>query len=118
MTVSAGNGTGEDNDRMQVDSLKKGKVKGEGKQQNQKGNRTNSTSNTSNTDINTCKWQNWTLGERLLGRAYENPSSNNSNTHKGKSRKVKAKGKVDVVETNQSSETASTVKAEDATSPF
>ena len=61
-TVSAGNGTGPDDDnKMQVDSLKKGK------HPNQKGNRTSNTSNTSNSDINTCKnWQNWTLDERLL----------------------------------------------------
>ena len=55
-TVSARKETGADDDnRMQVDSLKKGKGKGKGKHQNQKGNRTNNTSNTSNTDINTCK---------------------------------------------------------------
>ena len=55
-TVSAGNGTGADADnKMQVDSLKKGKGKRKGKHQNQKGNRTNNKSNTSNTDINTCK---------------------------------------------------------------
>ena len=67
-TVSAGNGTSADDDRMQVDSLKKGKVKGKGKHQNQKGNRTTSTTNTSSTDINTCKncGTNWTVGEGLL----------------------------------------------------
>ena len=55
-TVSSGNGTGADDDNwMQVDSLKKGKGKGKGKHLNQKGNRTNNTGNTSNTDINHCK---------------------------------------------------------------
>ena len=44
-TVSAGNGTCADDDNwMQVDSLKKGKEKGKGKQQNPKGNRTSNTS--------------------------------------------------------------------------
>ena len=52
-TVSAGNGTGEDDvNRMQVDSLKKGKETGKGKHPNHRGTRT---SNTRNTDINTCK---------------------------------------------------------------
>ena len=51
--MSAGNGTGADDDnRMHVDSLKKGREKGKGKHQHQKGTLT---SNTSNTDINTCK---------------------------------------------------------------
>ena len=55
-TVSAGNVTGADDDnRMQVDSLKESKEKGKGKYQKQKGNRTNNTSNTSNTDVNTRK---------------------------------------------------------------
>ena len=45
-TVSAGSGTGSDDDnKRQVDSLKKGNGKGKGKHQNQIGNRT------SNTDI-------------------------------------------------------------------
>ena len=65
LTVSAGNGTGADNNnRMQVDALKKGNGKGKGKHQNQKGNRTNNTSNTSNTDINTCK----SCGRTDIGR--------------------------------------------------
>ena len=55
-TVSAGNGTGADDDnRVQVDPLKKGKGKGKGKHPKQKGSRPSFTSNTSNTDINTCK---------------------------------------------------------------
>ena len=55
-TVSAGNGTGADDDnKMQVDSLKKNKEKGKGKHRNQKGHRTNNTSNTNNTDTNMCK---------------------------------------------------------------
>ena len=50
-TVSAGSGARADDDnRMQVDSLKKGKGKSTSKHQNQEGTRTN---NTSNTDINT-----------------------------------------------------------------
>ena len=113
-TVSAGNGTIDD-DWMQVDSLKKGKVKGKGKHENQKGNRTTSTTITISSDINTCKncgrtghWAKdcW----RPRGGAYDN-STSNSYTQKGKNHKqCKSKGKhVDVVETNQSSETASTV---------
>ena len=114
--MSVGNGTSADDDRMQVDSLKKSKGKGEGKHQNQKGNRTTSTTNTSSADISTCKnsgrtghWAKdcWRPG----GGAHDNANSNNSNTRKGKSHK-KGIGKskhVDVVETNQPSETASTV---------
>ena len=47
----------------------------------------------------------------LPGGAYDNSTSNNSNPHKGKGhKKGKGKGKhVDVVETNQPAETASTV---------
>ena len=49
-TTSAGNGTSADDDnRMQVDSLKQGEERGKGKHQNQKGTRT------SNTDVNMCK---------------------------------------------------------------
>ena len=53
------------------------------------------------------------IGRRTAGdqveEARDNPTSNNSNTQKGKShKKCKGKGKqVDVVETNQPSETAS-----------
>ena len=54
-TASSGNGTNADDDRMQVDSLKKGERKDTGKNQHQRGNRTTSTTNTSSTDINTCK---------------------------------------------------------------
>ena len=98
-TVSAGNGTSADDDRMQVDSLKKGKGQGKGKHQNQKGNRT---TNTSSADITTWKNCGSTGAKDCLGPG---------NTQKGKSHK-KGKGKskhVDVVETNQPSETASTV---------
>ena len=115
-TVSAGKGTSADDDRMQVVSPKKGKGKGKGKPQNQKGYCTTSTTNTSSTDINTCKkigrtghWARdcWRPG----GGAYDNSTSSNSTTQKGKSHK-QGKGKskrVDVVETNQPSETVSTV---------
>ena len=50
--ASSGNGTSADDDRMQVDSLKKGERKGKGKHQHQRENRT---TNTSSTGINTCK---------------------------------------------------------------
>ena len=53
-TTSSGNGTSTDDDRMQVDSLKKGKRRCKGTNQHQSGNRTTSTTNTSPTDINTC----------------------------------------------------------------
>ena len=102
------NGTSADDDdnRMQVDSLKKGK------HQIQKGNRK---TNTSSTDINARKycgqtghWAKdcWGPG----GGAYDNSTSNN-NTQKGKNHKIgKGKSKhLDLVETNQPSETASTV---------
>ena len=101
---------------MQVDSLKKGKRKGKGKNQHHKGNRTTSTTNTSSTDINTCKncgkpghWAKdcW----NPCGGAYDNSAYRN--TGKGKSKNTgEGKGKhVDVVETEQiqPSETASTV---------
>ena len=93
---------------------RKARGRAKGKHQNQKGNRTNNTSNTSNPDINACMkcvrtghWAKdcWIPG----GGAYDNPTSNNSYTQKDKNHK-KGKGKqVDVVETNQSSDTASTV---------
>ena len=84
----------DDDNRMQVDSLKKGDEKGKGKHQNQKGNRTSSTSNT---DINTCK-NCGSSGHRANdcwrpgGGAYDNPTSNNSYTQKAKNHK-KGKGK-------------------------
>ena len=53
-TASSGNGMSADDDRMQVESLKKGKTKGKSKTQHQRGNRTTSTS-TSSTGLNTCK---------------------------------------------------------------
>ena len=115
-TASSGNGTSADDDRMQLDSPKKGKRKGKGKHQNQKGNRTTSTTSTSSTDINTCRncgrtghWakDNWRLG----GGAYDNSAYRD--TGKGKSKNTgKGKGKhVEVLETEQlqPSETASTV---------
>ena len=106
-TVSAGHGTSADDDRMQADSLKKGQEKGKGKHQNQKGNRTASARPTRARQTSTRAEDCWRPG----GGAYDNATRNNSNTQKGKSHK-KGKGKskhVDVVETNQPSEAASTV---------
>ena len=92
-TTSAGNGTGaDDDDRMQVNPLKKGKEEGKGKHQNQKGA---NTSNTSKTDVNTCKncgsTGNWVKDcWRPGGGAYGN---SNNNTNKGKNnKKNKSKG--------------------------
>ena len=105
-TVSAGNGTGADEDnRMQVDSLKKVKRKGKGKYQNQKGTRL---SNTSNTDINTC--ENGSGTGRPVGEAHDNSNNNSdNNTKKGKNNKNgKGNGKqLDVVHTSPLCETAS-----------
>ena len=74
-TVTAGNVTSADDDRMQVDTLKKGKRKGKSKSLHQKGNRPTSTTNTSSTDINTCKncgskphERHWDTGKALLER--------------------------------------------------
>ena len=86
-TLAAGNVTSAGDDRMQVDSLKKRKEKGKSKRLNQKGNRPTSTTNTSSTDINTCKncgrtghWVQYCW--RPGGGAYDNSTSNNSNTQK------------------------------------
>ena len=105
-TVSAGNGAGADDDnRMQVDSLKKGWEKGNDKHQNQKGTRIG---NTSNTDINTCKncgrTGHWVKDcWRPSGGAYDSSISNNGNANKGNNnKKGPGKGKhLDVVETNR-----------------
>ena len=84
----------------------------------QKGSRTTSTTNTSSTDINTCKYcgrtGHWAKDCWRPGGAHDNSTNDNSNTQKGKSHKShkKRKGKskqVDVEETNQPSQIASTV---------
>ena len=91
-TVSAGNGTSADDDRMQADSQER---QGEGQRQThqiQKGNRTTKTTNTTNTssaDINTCKnWAELNIGRKTAGDQVEerttSHTSNNSNTQKGK----------------------------------
>ena len=115
-TTSSGNGTSADDDRMQVDSLKKGKRMGKGKKQHQRGNRTTSTTNTSSTDISKCKncgkpghWAKdcWNpSGGAYDNSAYRNTGKENSNnTGEGKGKHV------DDVETEQlqPSETGSTV---------
>ena len=92
-TVSAGNGTWADDDnRMRIDSLKKGKGKRKCKHQNQKGNHTNNTSNMSSTDINTCKncgrTEHWAKDcWRPGGETYDNPTTDNNHTQIGKNRK-------------------------------
>ena len=92
LSVSAGNGT------TAVDSLKRGKEKGRGKHQNQKGNRTTNTTKTGSTDINTCKncgrnghWAKdcWRSG----GGSYDNSNSNKSNTQKRQESQKKAREK-------------------------
>ena len=82
-----------------------------------KGNRTTSTTNTSSTDINTCKncgrTEHWAKDCWRPGGGTYDSSTSNHNPQKGKDhshKKGKGKGKhVDVMETNQPSETASTV---------
>ena len=112
-TASYGNGTSADDDRMQIDSPKKGERKGKGRNQHQRGNRTTNTSSTdTNTSKNCGKPGHWAKDcWNPDGGAYVN--STYSNTGKGKSKHTgKGKGKhVDVVETEQPqpSETASTV---------
>ena len=110
-TMSLVKGTGPDDDnRMQVDSLKKGKEKGKGKHQNQEENRTSCTCNLSNTDINTTGHWVKDCG-KPGGGAYDNNTRNNRpHTIGNKNKKGTGKGKqVDVVETNQSAATATTV---------
>ena len=112
-TQSAGNGTGADDDnKIQVDSLKKGN--GRAKADTQKPGRKSHKRHKQHGEYRHQHvhelWQNGTLGGRLL-EAYDNNTRNNSHTNKGKNyKKGKGKGKhMDVMETNQSSETASTV---------
>ena len=116
-TVSAGNGTSTDDDnRMQVDSLKKGKKKGKGKHQIQKRNRTTSTTNTSSTDFLRVAVVTGGIVVRssTWSPAVFRPVSSSSTVlarADGKNHK-KGEGKskhVDAVESNQPSETASTV---------
>ena len=114
-TMTAGNVTSADDDRMQVDSLKKGKEKGKGKSKShyEKGHCPTSMTNTSSADINTCKkcgrhghWAKdcWNPS----GEEHDNFTSH-SNPQKGKGhRKGTGKGKhVDVVESAQPSGTHS-----------
>ena len=82
-TVSAGNGTSADDDRMQVDSLEKGKGKGKSKHHNQK---RKSHDQHDQHELYRHQhvqelWQNWTLA----GGAYDNSTSNNSNTERQES---------------------------------
>ena len=95
---------------------RKARRRAKAKTRTNKGIRSTNTKNTSNTDINTCK----NCGEtghctkncwRPGGGAYDKSTNNNTNTQKGKHhKKRKSESKhVDIVETNQSPETASTV---------
>ena len=84
-TVSAGNVASVDDDRMQVDPLRKGKGKGEGKPHDQHDQH----------ELYRHQhvqelWQNWTVGEGLLetGGSYDNSTSNNSNPQTGSGHKM------------------------------
>ena len=112
-TASSGNGTSADDDRMQVDSFKKGKRQGNGKNQHLRGNRkTNTSSAVINTWKNCGKPGHWAKDcWHASGGAHD--KSAYRHTGKGKSKNTgKGKSKlVDDLETEQlqPSETASTV---------
>ena len=103
--MSAGNGTSADDDRMQVDSVKKGKAKGKSKHQSRA--------------LQTSTWSRTVaeldIGRKTLGDQVEERTAIRSVTTATRrkarvTRKAKGKSKhVDVVETNQPSETASNV---------
>ena len=91
--VSAGNGTGADDDNR-IDSIKKSKCKGKGNHQNEK---TTRTSSTSNIDINTCKTYcrmgHWVKDcWRPSGGAYDNSKNNNNNNRNKGKNNMKCKG--------------------------
>ena len=112
--VSAGNETSADDDRMQVDSLKKGKGKIEHQTRNEvarpaRPTRALQTSTRARTVAEFGHWRR-TAGDQEEERTTI-PQVTTSNTQKGKGHK-KGTGKskhVDVVETNQPLETASAV---------
>ena len=119
-TVTAGNVTSEDDDRMQVDSSKKGEEKVKSKSHYQKGNRPTSTTNTSSHRYQPVQelWQTWTLGERLLETQWRSTrefhQSQQPAERQGISERI-GKGKHgDVVESNQPSDTASTAVEQDS----
>ena len=77
-TVSAGSGTGADDDsRMQVDPLKRGKEKGKGKHQNQKGNRTKNTKQHEQYRHQHVQelWQTLDTGRKTAGDQVEEPTT-------------------------------------------